>query len=148
MNQALQGDAPAAPPSLQPGIPPRTRVWVIDDDPVVMLYLTELLRHEGFDPLGFTDPLQALATFFSAPTALDVLLTDQRMPGLRGDALARAMRTLRPGLRVLLCTGYADATDEAGARAAGVTHFLRKPFDSAELLRALRGEPPATDGAG
>jgi CheY-like chemotaxis protein len=43
----------------------------------------------------------------------------------------------QPGLPVVLCTGYSELVDAESARALGIRHFLRKPFDSRDLLAAL-----------
>jgi CheY-like chemotaxis protein len=63
----------------------------------------------------------------------DVLVTDQRMPGMTGVDLVRRARFLQPDLPAVLITGYTDAVDP-GATALPV---LAKPFRSAELARAV-----------
>lgn len=118
---------------------PLRRVWVVDDEPVVVFYLTELLRDKGCEVIGFSDPLQALCAFGADPLSVDVVITDQRMPGLAGDALAMAMLRLRPQVCVVLCTGYSDQIDERRAKAIGIRHYLRKPFDVRALWRAVNG---------
>lgn len=115
------------------------QVWVVDDDPVVALYLGELLHEHGFAVTTFADPKRALRAYEADPRCVDVVVTDQRMPELSGDLLARAMLRLRPQMRVILCTGYSDLIDEQRAMAIGVQHFFRKPFDAQALLRAVRG---------
>lgn len=115
-------------------------MWVVDDDDVVALYLGELLREHGFAVTTFADPQHALGAFRADPGAVDVVITDQCMPSLYGDALARAMLRLRPHLHIILCTGYSDLVDEQSALAFGVRHFLRKPFDVRALLGALHDE--------
>lgn len=139
---------PAAPagPAPQPSAPtpaaartrPALQVWVVDDDPVVALYLGELLHEHGFAVTTFADPQQALRTYEADPRCVDVVITDQRMPALSGDLLAGAMLRLRPQMRVILCTGYSDQIDEQRALAMGVQHYFRKPFDAQALLRAVR----------
>lgn len=136
-----------ADPSAQPDDPLKPgdraglplQVWVVDDDPVVALFLSELLHEHGFAVTTFADPKQALRTYEADPRSVDVVVTDQRMPELSGDLLARAMLKLRPQMRVILCTGYSDLIDEQRALAIGVQHFFRKPFDAQALLRAVGG---------
>ena len=67
------------------------------------------------------------------------------MPRLSGVDLARALLAERPAARVILCTGYSDAVDEAGARALGVQALLAKPIDRWTLAVAVR---EALDAAG
>jgi len=106
----------------------------------VALYMSELLSEHGYATRSFGDPAQALAACRRDPDLVDVLVTDQRMPRLSGDALAQAMLGLRPGLRVVLCTGFSELIDARRARALGIQHFLRKPFEARALLRAVRGD--------
>lgn len=119
------------------------RVWIVEDDEVVALYLGELLRDAGHQVRSFIDPRLALQAFRGDPLAVDVVVTDQRMPALSGDALARALLAQRPRLRIILCTAYSDRIDAQGARALGIRRFLRKPFDAQALLRAVRGDDAA-----
>jgi CheY-like chemotaxis protein len=123
----------------------RRRVWVVDDEPVVVFYLTELLRDKGCEVTGFSDSRQALGAFGADPQGVDVVVTDQRMPGLAGDALAMAMLRLRPRVCVVLCTGFSDQIDERRAKAIGIRHYLRKPFDAAALWRAVNGDDARDD---
>ncbi|WP_170200704.1 response regulator [Ideonella azotifigens] len=138
-------DGAFGPSPMRVGVPiriesgPPTRVWVVDDDPIVALYLGELLHEHGFAVTTFADPQAALHAYEADPRRVDVVVTDQRMPKLSGDVLASAMLRLRPQVRVILCTGYCDVIDERGALAIGVQHFFRKPFDAQALLRAVRG---------
>ena len=131
--------AAAAPAQADAEVRVPLQVWVVDDDPIVALYLGELLHEDGFAVTTFADPRQALCAYEADPHCVDVVITDQRMPELRGDLLARAMLKLRPQTRVILCTGYSDQIDEQRALAIGVAHFFRKPFDAQALLRAVRG---------
>ncbi|HYR26045.1 MAG TPA: PAS domain S-box protein, partial [Aquabacterium sp.] len=125
----------------------RECVWVVDDDPAVLVFLTELLLEHGFGVTSFSDPLEALGALRAALAQADgplpmpsVLITDQTMPGLSGADLVRAALELDPSLRVILCTGYSEHIDADSARDLGVKHFLRKPFDSQALLRVLAEE--------
>ena len=136
--------APAPAPRVSPAaLPAGGAVWVVDDDPAVLVFLSELLRENGFEVQAFADPQAALAALKQAagrPDAHPVaLITDQTMPGLSGAELAQTALSLLPGLPVVLCTGYSEHVDAEAAQALGVRCFLRKPFDSQELLAALAG---------
>ena len=127
-------------------LPSGGAVWVVDDDPAVLVFLTELLRESGFEVQAFAEPrpaLDALRAIQGQSQAHPVaLITDQTMPGMSGAELAQAALALLPKLPVVLCTGYSEHIDAEGARALGVRCFLRKPFDSQELLAALAGVLP------
>ena len=88
----------------------------------------------------------ALLALERDPT-IDLVFTDIVMPGrMDGLALARAIREKRPGLPVLLATGYSDALRDV---TCGFP-VLRKPYELGELSRALSAvmAPPATDRVG
>lgn len=144
MLPAAQVEPEQEPPEAQPthfdaGEP----LWVVDDDPAVLVFLSELLREKGFSVSSFSDPREVLAALQLAlrqpgRTVLPaVLITDQTMPGMSGADLVKACLAIHPALNVILCTGYAERIDANSALAMGVKHFLRKPFNSRELLAAL-----------
>lgn len=72
------------------------------------------------------------------PSAFDVLITDQTMPVMTGLDLARNVLRLRPGLPIILCTGYSSLVDEASAKRYGIGGFLAKPLLRKELAKLLR----------
>jgi len=80
----------------------------------------------------------ALRAFEAAPQHYDAVITDQTMPGLSGDAFARAMLERRPGLPIILCSGYSETTEAGAAARIGIARHLRKPLSAQELLRALK----------
>jgi len=84
------------------------------------------------------DGAQALALLRERAADFGVVITDQTMPNLSGAELAAALRTERPGTRVILCTGFSDVVDEAGARGLGLRAMLAKPVERRELALAVR----------
>ncbi len=78
-------------------------------------------------------PAPAALERISAGEEIDLLITDYLMPGMRGSELVEEARRLRPGLPVLLMTGYANL---AKGEAAGLPR-LAKPFREADLARAV-----------
>jgi len=113
------------------------QIWVVDDEAAVARYLAELLTDWGYRARTFSDPAEALAALEAAPGEVDALITDQTMPGLSGLQLAQLARHFKPGLPVLLCTGFIDSIDEAQARRLGIDHIFSKPLPVRELVQAL-----------
>ena len=128
-------DAAAAAEAPAPRLPGR-RVMVVDDEPMVGDFMAELLGGWGLQVLLQRDPLAALHWIETEPAALDLLITDQTMPGLSGLVLAQRARAARPGLPVLLYSGHVDAIDPAECERSGIRAVLAKPVD-AEALHAL-----------
>ncbi len=79
-----------------------------------------------------------------AEEGYDLVLTDQTMPGMTGLDLARRLLELRPGLPIILCSGYSTLVSQESAEAAGIRAFVMKPLarhDIAQLVRRILDEP-------
>ena len=151
---AAEGIAPA-PAVLAPQPARGGTMLVVDDEPTVRMLIVEVLGDLGYRVLEAADGAGGLDVLRS-PAALDLLVTDVGLPGgLNGRQLAEAARALRPGLPVLLVTGYAEASVlDAGALEPGM-RVLSKPFAMDVLgatvkemlarsaVSAAAGSPPA-----
>jgi len=113
------------------------RVLLVDDEPMVLSFLHELLDGQGYRVELARDGAEALALLRERGQEFDLVITDQTMPHLSGVGLAKAARQLRPSLPVVLCTGYSDAVDIGSARRLGVQRFLRKPVETDTMLRVV-----------
>jgi signal transduction histidine kinase len=125
---------PATTPVTAP--PRRLRVLVVDDEPEVRALLTEMLDAEGHDAVvvaGGAEGLNALA----GDGAIDVVLTDLGMPGMTGWDVARAVKSRRPELPVVLITGWGEDPEgrPEDRRAADV--IIAKPITPVSLRAAL-----------
>lgn len=93
----------------------------------------EALTERGHDVLQAADGEAALG-FIESDTPLDLLITDVGLPGLDGRQLAATARELRPTLKVLFITGYADEATFGEVEAEKGAHMLPKPFGVLDLL--------------
>jgi DNA-binding response OmpR family regulator len=115
------------------------RVAVVDDDPLVGEFMSDLLATWGLEVQLFSDPEQASLHLGADPYARDLVILDQSMPRLTGMQLARRLLAARADLPILLYTGFSDSLVEEDVRAQGVRAMLTKPLDQARL-HALLGE--------
>jgi CheY-like chemotaxis protein len=113
------------------------RVLVVDDEEAIVAVTSEVLKNLGYEPLGYADGNAALSAFQAAPERVDAVIADEVMPGLTGTELARALRGSRPGLPVVLMSGYTGPMMSERALAAGVTEILKKPLQSRDIATAL-----------
>jgi signal transduction histidine kinase/ActR/RegA family two-component response regulator len=123
-------------------------VLVVDDEPALVALAEESLADLGYEPVGFGNAEQALAEIEAEPGRFDLVLTDEVMPGMNGTALAERLRSLRPGLPVLLMSGFGGAQLQQRAQAAGVRQVLAKPLQREALARAIAESLPEAAGAG
>ncbi|MBI5622202.1 MAG: response regulator [Elusimicrobia bacterium] len=146
--QAVDQPAPrtAAPSAERPASGSKT-ILLVEDDAAVRRFAARCLRLAGFEVLEAGNADEALACGRQAWPRLRLLVSDVVMPGLSGTELARRLRAMVPGLRVLFVSGYADdALSRHGLLKPGV-RLLAKPFTPAaltnaalEILQATRSE--------
>jgi CheY-like chemotaxis protein len=117
---------------------PLQRIVLIDDEPGVLKALTLLLQTMGYQVLAFNGPQEAL-TYLRAGVDPDLILSDQRMPGLSGSELFRTLRALSINAPFVLMSGHAQESDVREVLQAGSTAFLPKPFTPVSLKEALEG---------
>lgn len=113
------------------------RILVVDDEVTLAELLGETLSAYGYEPKVFSDSSAALKYFNQDPSRVDALITDYTMPLLTGGDLAREILNIRPGLPIIMCTGYTDKMDVASASQLGVARYLQKPVRVAQLLKTL-----------
>jgi signal transduction histidine kinase len=114
------------------------RILFVDDEEQLVEVGRTTLQSLGYFVIATTSSKRALEIFREAPQAFDLVITDQTMPALTGSELTRELRKIKPGLPVILCTGYDDAVPEETARQVGVEVMLRKPIFRRQLAEAVR----------
>lgn len=113
-------------------------ILFVDDEGVLADWGQEMLKYLGYDVVARTDGSQALEAFRSAPYGFDLVITDQTMPCMTGEVLARELRHIRPDIPIILCTGFSHAIDTEQAKAQGIDAFLMKPLTARDLGLAIQ----------
>jgi PAS domain S-box-containing protein len=108
-------------------------VMAVDDDALVLLNTSAMLEELGHTVLKAEDAAGALA-ILRAGAVVDLLITDQAMPGMTGAGLARIVRSEWPDLAILLATGFAELTSDLDLQIPK----LAKPFGQKELDQAIQ----------
>jgi nitrogen-specific signal transduction histidine kinase/CheY-like chemotaxis protein len=110
-------------------------ILLVEDEPGLRDIAQRVLARSGFEVTAAAGPDEAILAAESMTEHIDLLLTDVVMPGMRGPELAIRLRASRPGLRVLLVSGYAEEIVEGGRDDS--VPFLAKPFSAESLLAAV-----------
>jgi CheY-like chemotaxis protein len=110
-------------------------VLIVEDVALIRMTTMEMAEGIGFEVLGAADGREALALLQAEPQVA-VLLTDLGLPDMTGRQLVEKALALKPGLKVIVASGYRE---EDMAHVA----FLRKPFDLQQLRKALNACAPA-----
>nr|WP_310522429.1 response regulator [Polymorphobacter sp.] len=112
-----------------------SRILLVEDDVAVRTILERGLKRQGLEVTAAADAHLALEQLGTG-AVFDVLVSDVMMPGIDGVELASRARQQRPGLGVVLMSGFAEPPLHRAADAQGV-RFVAKPFAMADLLAAI-----------
>ncbi len=113
------------------------RVLYVDDEPSLVSIGRRQIESLGYVVQAFNDPISALAAFRAASDTFHVVVSDYLMPGLNGLQFAAELQRIRPGIPVLLMSGFiGDFTGEELQR-GGVVQVLQKPVGYESLAASL-----------
>jgi PAS domain S-box-containing protein len=133
----LSADAPF------PSAPGGNETILLVDDEEDLIYAGEkALRRLGYEVFASSSSLEALELFRAQPERFDLVITDQNMPKMTGAEMAREMLLIRPGIPILLCTGFGPDSDEGvsfqEAQSIGIREVHMKPLERHEIAQAIR----------
>ena len=113
-------------------------VLVIDDEPTIRMLIAEVLEEQGYSTIEASDGASGLRVLQSS-ARIDLLITDVGLPnGMNGRQVADAARELRPGLKVLFITGYAETAAIGNKGLEKNMRVVAKPFEINVLAQKIR----------
>ncbi|NUT80002.1 response regulator [Pseudomonas sp. NA13] len=113
-------------------------VLIVEDDPSILMVLSAYLSGEGYRVLQAENGAQAFEILASKPH-LDMMITDFRLPGgISGVQIAEPAVRLRPELKVIFISGYAQEVRDTDSLLAREAPILDKPFDLDELQSIMQ----------
>lgn len=113
-------------------------VLLVEDEKAVRMLARQILLTRGYHVIEATQGNEAISLVREYPETIHLLITDMVMPGMGGGRLAEEIKTLKPGIKVLMVSGYSE---EVLSRHGGVTpgtSFLQKPFSVSALALKVR----------
>jgi CheY-like chemotaxis protein len=123
----------------------KRRILLADDSVTIQKVIELTFMDEDFEVRAVSNGDEALALLPEVKP--DIVIADVHMPGANGYEVCRRSKAARPGVPVLLLVGTFEPFDENESRSAGADSFLKKPFDSQELLQRVQ-DLLATQGGG
>lgn len=114
------------------------RILAIDDENNIRMMIQLALEQSGHEVETAADGITALEKFGDG-SEYDLVLLDQRMPGMEGLEVLQEMKSRNPDARIIMITAYATIDLAVDAMKAGATDFLRKPFTTETLRGAVLG---------
>jgi PAS domain S-box-containing protein len=113
-------------------------VLIVDDEPTVRMLVADVARELGYTVLEAADGPRGLI-ILSSDVRIDLLVTDLGLPGgMNGKQVADAARALRPNLKVLFVTGYAQNAASGGSHLEAGSEILVKPFGIGILANRIQ----------
>ena len=121
-------------------------ILTVDDESHILRALYRVLRSSDVEIVGTRDPFEALE--LAGQKRFDMVLTDERMPGMRGTELLARFAQVQPGWARLSMSAYQDFAAMMQAFNAGlIQHFVPKPWDNDALREAVRKHLPGLRSA-
>ena len=114
------------------------RILLIDDEEQIISMERKMLENLGYQVTARTDSVEALKEFSKQPQNYDLVITDMTMPQMTGDELAQKLLLIKPGIPVILCTGFNEDITEEKALEMGIQKFVMKPVIKKELASTIR----------
>lgn len=113
-------------------------ILLVDDEESTLKAEEAILKKLGYRTHSFSAPVAALDHLREQPDRFDLVITDMTMPVMTGVDFSREVMAVRPDLPIVLCTGYSEIINEAGAKEIGVQAFVMKPLEIREFAALLR----------
>ncbi len=112
------------------------QVLIVDDDASMLRMLRHRLEREGYAVVTAADGEEGIGLI--RQEVFSLVITDLKMPKLRGDELARAVSQFNPEIPVIVMTAYAEVNEAVQLMQDGVFHYVTKPFDVEDLMTKVK----------
>ena len=112
-----------------------SRILLVEDEPGLVLTLSDLLRAEGYDVESAGDGPSGLARAAAGP--FDLLILDVMLPGMSGLDVCKELRRQGKDVAVLMLTAKSQLTDRVVGLKLGADDYLTKPFEPPELMARI-----------
>jgi DNA-binding response OmpR family regulator len=123
------------------------RILILEDDAAITSFLVKGLQAEGYSTIVAGGGMEALDMVHSLHDELDLVLLDLGLPDIDGYEVLRRLRTVHPGMPVIVLTARDELHDKVKGLDAGANDYVTKPFHFEELLARVRAALRSNDQA-
>jgi hypothetical protein len=113
-------------------------ILFVDDEPTIRDLARNVLQRFGYCVLTATDGLEAVSCYQSRLQKIAAVITDMTMPNQDGPTTIAALKAINPQARIIASSGMLSDSERSTIEAAGVRHFISKPYTAESLLQTLR----------
>jgi signal transduction histidine kinase/ActR/RegA family two-component response regulator len=114
------------------------QILFIDDEETLVQIGRQMLERLGYKVSTRSCSVEALEDFREDPMKFDLVITDQTMPNMTGEMLAKEMMQIRSDIPIILCTGFSHLVDQKKSQLIGIRAFLMKPLILKDLAVTIR----------
>jgi signal transduction histidine kinase/CheY-like chemotaxis protein len=131
---AARGSVQSLPAAGKPAAEPATgAILLVEDEDQVRNLTRAMLTRQGYRVFDFASAAEALEFLRGQSEGIDLLISDIVMPQMGGLELAREVQVIRPGIRILMMSGYTETSMSGQGLISPDTVFIHKPFTAASL---------------
>ncbi|MEN6375608.1 MAG: PAS domain S-box protein [Smithella sp.] len=116
----------------------KERILFVDDEETLVELGENVLASLGYDVVGKKNSLEALELFSACPEEFDLVVTDMTMPNMTGIDLAQKILRIKPGMPIILCTGFSETITQESIDSVGVRDLIMKPFKRHQIAESIR----------
>jgi CheY-like chemotaxis protein len=109
-------------------------ILVVEDEELIRLAVSRALKKKGFSVMKASDGSVAMDLIRTHKDGLDAILLDVTLPGRSSREVVEEAQRLRPDLKIILTSAYGKETIDANFTGLRIHHFIRKPFQLADLV--------------
>ena len=113
-------------------------ILLVDDEEPIAQLVKMMLEKLGYRVTVRLSSPDALDAFRANPDKIDLVISDRSMPNMTGEQLAREIISIKPGIPIIICTGFSDKNDEQRGKSMGIKGFLMKPVATGDLAEMVR----------
>jgi len=113
-------------------------VLFVEDEIELRDMVTTLLESKGYHVLSATDGEQAIRLYETRGSEIALVISDMGLPRIGGEEVFRKMKTIRPGVKVILVSGYLEPERKTDLLKQGARGFVQKPYVPSELFKIIR----------